>query len=835
MNTNMNGATPGQVTSRQNDAEIATISGMDVEITNDQFILAVFHDDLNEQENVWPLVCSISGNPEGEKYWAQAWPCDTSDATKNWYAQPSLFAQNASGEYRAQRNLARKVYCVMLDDLGTKVPIERLNACPPTWLIETSPMNHQAGYIFEVPIDGEKADALKVSLIEAGLCDKGASGGMTRWMRLPAAINGKPKHGSPPFRCKLKIWRPERYFTVEEIVERLKLSPPEVLASSLIESESDVYSPKAHENAVITALKTKRLYKQSLGNGVHDVTCPWVSEHTDHVDHGSAYFEPSGRSYRGGFRCQHSHGDKYRISQLLDFLGVTTRAAINKSIITVEPGQIDRIVDSAERELAASKRCFQYAGYIATVRDASNSEDAGVKQMSQAALLRELSRCSVWMRFDSQTGRKVVIDPPTKHVGILWDSEIYAHLPKLNGIARQPYLRRDGTLATAAGFDPTTGMFGAFSPAPFNVPDKPTKQQANDALLELCELISEFDFRHADDRAGALAGIVTAVIRGSLPLAPMFHVSAPVMASGKTYLCSLIASFASGIEASALMFPRNNEECRKLLMSELLTSPPVIMFDNLSSDLAPFDSFCTALTGPYITDRVLSMTKTAKVGTRTLFLSSGNNVHPTIDVARRCVSIHLDPKVETPATRKFIKKPLSVVRADRPHYISLVLTIVRGWIVAGGPLTPVDPLASYDEWCSWVRQPLLWLGISDPVNCILKQLDDDHDKDLLGRFLRTWHAAFLDSPTMIRQVIEKANANGNEDLKEILCEVAEERGEINRRRLGKWIARHKERVVGGMCFEKATGKTSSERWLIKSVTSVTEVSFGDGDEDLAAN
>lgn len=84
----MNGATPGQVTSPQNDAEIATISGMDVEITNDQFILAVFHDDLNEQENFWPLVCSISGNPEGGKYRAQAWPCDTSDATKNWYAQP---------------------------------------------------------------------------------------------------------------------------------------------------------------------------------------------------------------------------------------------------------------------------------------------------------------------------------------------------------------------------------------------------------------------------------------------------------------------------------------------------------------------------------------------------------------------------------------------------------------------------------------------------------------------------------------------------------------------------------------------------------------------------
>ena len=46
----------------------------------------------------------------------------------------------------------------MLDDLGGKFPLERLGDFEPSWLIETSPGNHQAGIIFSEPlVDGERA------------------------------------------------------------------------------------------------------------------------------------------------------------------------------------------------------------------------------------------------------------------------------------------------------------------------------------------------------------------------------------------------------------------------------------------------------------------------------------------------------------------------------------------------------------------------------------------------------------------------------------------------------------------------------------------------------
>ena len=82
----------------------------------------------------------------------------------------------------------------MLDDIGTKVPDERLGDIEPTWRIETSPGNYQVGIALTEPLtDAAKATEVQQAFIEAGLCDPGA-GGLNRWARFPNGINGKPKH-----------------------------------------------------------------------------------------------------------------------------------------------------------------------------------------------------------------------------------------------------------------------------------------------------------------------------------------------------------------------------------------------------------------------------------------------------------------------------------------------------------------------------------------------------------------------------------------------------------------------------------------------------------------
>ena len=323
-------------------------------LTNDTFLTAIFGSNF---EDAKPLVCSLAGDPSSASWPARAWPCDTTDAGLNWYALPALFEPNEAGRYKAQKSLAGLVLCAMLDDVGTKVPLARLDACPPSWRIETSPGNFQVGYIFSEPVDAKQADVLKVALIESGLCDKGASGGSARWMRLPVAINGKPKYGSPAFQCKLVVWQPECRYSVAQIVELLELAPPQEAvkpsrkaATTDRQAQDNIYTPRPAENAVLTALKARGIYKQPLGSGKHDITCPWLHEHTDQVDHGSAYFEPSDLYPVGGFKCQHAHGDVHRIGALLAFLGVTFTAAKHKPSIKVEAGELHRIVDAAENE-----------------------------------------------------------------------------------------------------------------------------------------------------------------------------------------------------------------------------------------------------------------------------------------------------------------------------------------------------------------------------------------------------------------------------------------------------------------------------------------------------
>jgi hypothetical protein len=551
-----------------------------------------------------------------------------------------------------------------------------------------------------------------------------------------------------------------------------------------------------------------------------------VHEHTDQVDRGAAYFEPSDLYPIGGYKCLHSHGDQHRIGSLLESLGVSFRAAKHKPTIKVEAGELHRIVDAAERELAASNRYYQRGGLIVSVNTDPESRATFIKPVSQPALLRALSGAAVWTRFDARSNSDVVCDPPQRHIGVLFDSESYSHLPALAGIARQPHLRQDASLVMDAGYDAATGLFGVFDARKYAVPINPTRPDAVAALAELLALLPEFDFATDHDRAAAVAGMLTATIRPSLPTAPMFHIKAPQIASGKSYLAGIIAAFASPAMPSAVAFPTNEEECQKLLLATLLEGPACVTFDNLTSDLIPFKSMCSALTEEFLTGRILGVSKTATVGTRSVFLSSGNNVNPVRDMARRCIVIALDPQVETPAARHFIGDPLKTVRADRERYVSLALTIIRAWVVAGNPRTECKPLASYGQWTTWVRQPLLWLGITDPGHRVFEQLAQDPDRETLGRLLHAWHSMFDNSPTMIRDAVNRADfhqfgtSTSQAELNEVMREIAEEHGEINRRRLGRWIARHQGRLVDGLRFEKSAGTTSAEKWLCKQVKSV---------------
>ena len=190
---------------------------------------------------------------------------------------------------------------MVLDDLGTKVQMHAVANLPPSWLLETSDRNFQAGYLLKGPItDVDLADRLISALADKELTDKGAQS-VTRYVRLPVGRNTKPKCGPGGFPNVLHEWHPDRVYTVDQLIEAFGLNLHAVAEKQrqigpvlpLEQTAADPYLRALEaEGLVLSGIKS---------NGWVDILCPWRDEHTDAPDTGAAY-HPG-----GGFKCHHGH------------------------------------------------------------------------------------------------------------------------------------------------------------------------------------------------------------------------------------------------------------------------------------------------------------------------------------------------------------------------------------------------------------------------------------------------------------------------------------------------------------------------------------------------
>ncbi len=797
-------------------------------VSCNDFLSAIFP---KLDENVRPVVVSVKGHPNHTRNW-KAYPWDISASSfseaHNNYFSLATFLKNDNGAYKRQKKYFNALHAIMLDDIGKKVPLDRLTL-KPSWRIETSPGNFQYGYIFVSPLtDRDQAERLMNAIIKNELTDAGANGPSTRLARLPVGANGKYQ---PAFSHCLREWNPDTKYTVNQLVAGLNLTLPDSskpkakrASSNRLEHEKfsdQVWFPRPNHNPVLQKLKELGLYKSEKEGGKHEITCPWVSEHTNAEDGGTDYFEPSESSLKGGFHCFHGHCQHRTISDLLAKLDIKAGTAKMKPVIFVAKGEIHQVIDAAERELALSGQYFQRAGQLVTIVTDPGSGNSSICAVTEPALTYALSKLIDWEEYSSEEIKK--IDPPVRHVSTLLQKQHYDHLPVLNGLARQPYLRSDGTIRMEPGYDESAGLFGVFRQGSFSVPDSPGLDDAKSALTRLSGLLDEFAFLSEHSRSATLAAILTAVLRPSLETAPMFHVRAHSPGSGKSYLCQLISVFASGKRSVPTSFPKDEDECRKLLIGELFSGTPVIEFDNLTCDLLPHNSLCSSLSSSSYRSRLLGTHKSPELSTRVLFLSSGNNVGPIHDMARRCITIGLDPDEDLPAARSFNRPNLvEEVAAVREEWVSAVLTIVRAWFLSGSPKQPCRPVAGYEQWSKACREPLIWLGYPDPAISIFEAMQEDPGRALLEQFVNAWRRVFGNASATVSDAVSRVMLSGpdHEDLKEVLKEISDGGDTINTKKIGHWLKKHAGRRVNALRIIEAGGNTSRKVWRVESVSSV---------------
>lgn len=802
-------------------------------VSNEEFVQSIFR---IVPPKARPVICTKAGDPT-----TGGWTASSASRVRelsgrsNNYLGCSSFLPQADGSVRARKDGFAACHFLLIDDIGVKVDRDRLQALPLTWLLETSPGNFQGGIVFAEPLqDMVKATQLHNAIIEAGLCDPGARGPAHRWARLPVGINGKPKHrtGGSPFQCRLTEWNPERRYTPDEVAQQLGLnlatrpSSAAKAAAARHPLHVDIFTPRSQENLVLTALKQQGLYKRPLGGGKHDVTCPWVGEHTDARDGGSTYFEPDAAHLRGGFCCLHSHGDRYRLKQLLDFLGVDPAEARHRAVIRAVTGELSRVVDAAEMLLAETGRYYQSGERIVTIETDHLLGDPHLVAATVPSLTRDLSELALWETFDKRTGAWVPADPPTRHVTALHGAA-HRHLPVLEGTTRQPFFReQDGELVLKPGYDERSKRFGVFDPKAF-VLREATIESAKACLCELEALLTEFRFVGDTDKAAAMSAIFTAVVRPTLPRAPAFHVRAPAMGSGKSYLCDLVGAFAGPAPNAKVSYPTTAEEASKMILSLLLQGPAVIDFDDMASDWTPHGAINRALTSDRIEDRILGSSKTASAGTRVLFLGSGNNVGPVRDLLRRVITIHIDARVATPATLAYQGSPLERVRKHRGKFVGHVLTILQAWKAAGSPRAKVDSIASYGgAWSEYCRDALIWLGYPDPASSLIDQVRHDPDTDALKELLRAWHDAFGTTATTLRKAVTQVEEGFLPDLEDAIREFpVVDKQIINRNKLGWMLRKNANRIVDGREFRQAQADGRPAWQVVQVPVSPTSPAF----------
>lgn len=303
--------------------------------TNDDFICRAFHG-ITADETPW--VTGFPGDPHAARHnlWggrpALPLPWFIRPGHNNFIAVSSFRRGNDGRHHRRKANFSR-LHLVMVDDLGTKVPMKKL-VLPPSALVETSPGNYQGWYFLNPPeADRLRAERLIDGMIAAGLTADATDPGMkgvTRYGRLPVGINGKAKYVEKlgrPFVQRVAIWSPMTRYSTDEIAHAYGV---DMTASS---SRRALSRQRARGSALpgktstaddrLDLLTRAGLHLEPLSGteGAHRIVCPWVHEHTDEDPSGTVYFSPSEENgWRGGFKCHHGHCQGRTIADLTFFL-----------------------------------------------------------------------------------------------------------------------------------------------------------------------------------------------------------------------------------------------------------------------------------------------------------------------------------------------------------------------------------------------------------------------------------------------------------------------------------------------------------------------------------
>lgn len=261
-------------------------------------------------------------------------------APRSLYYGTSTCMPDDDGQLRNRGALFKRLFVVVLDDIGTKVPLETLPEAltQATYVIETSPGNFQYGYVLDEPIDNfDHAKALVQLIYDSGFTDSGGAL-PCKLVRLPGGCNLKPAHaGFEVTMRKLtdRLWTPQELLTAaqcptpwDEVVADATKALRRPQARSVTPWSSAALTSPNLDGGVDTVLEW--LYAEDYVLQETDewvmIRCPNAHAHTTGDD--TAGYSPLGRgngkfAKMRGFSCFHEHCSTYNAHEFLSWVAIS--------------------------------------------------------------------------------------------------------------------------------------------------------------------------------------------------------------------------------------------------------------------------------------------------------------------------------------------------------------------------------------------------------------------------------------------------------------------------------------------------------------------------------
>lgn len=407
------------------------------------------------------------------------------------------------------------------------------------------------------------------------------------------------------------------------------------------------------------------------------------------------------------------------------------------------------------------------------------------------------------------------------------------NLRLLAGVTHTPIVRADGSVMNSPGYDASTRLL-YLPTGGLVVPDLPsplTRADIDAAVSYLSAIVAEFPFVTENHRANWFGALFTPFMRVMLPPPyPAFVIDAPSPGSGKSYLSSILRTVHGGV--IRVGWPNDDGEFGKGVLGILTgTTAPVVTFDNVRGKIrsARFEGLLTSAT---FSDRLLGQSREASAPNDRLWTITANNAEIGGDLARRCYWITIDPKMPRPHERTGFSLDLRTwPKANRGEIIRAVLTIVRGWVLAGMPKADQKRSDDYATWDATMEGLLNWAGFPGQFgyqDVERQESDDDHEwsvfvtacfrtfgtdefkvKDITAR-LKDSAGDGDDSPFTINDEDLQAAVTDKIDPACLPGELADKWSRVGlgspagfTKSLGRWIKNRTGRYAGSLAFERS--------------------------------